>query len=131
MKQYLIYAVVFTALSFIAGGNIGIAIALLGGLFSTTKALRDLKAEFSNHVDTAEVCAEKEIQIGRYEAMITRIQKESKEKDELIKSYKNKNEELNSIIGLNEAVQEMNKAEVVKPKTVAKKTTKTTTKKTK
>lgn len=131
MKKYLIYAGVFTLLSFVAGGYIGIAIALLGGLFATTKALSEFKDEKDAHIDTAEIVAEKDIQLGRYEAMIDRIQRESKEKDELIKSYKNKNEELNSIIGLNQAVQEMNKAEVVKPKAVAKKPAKSTTKKTK
>lgn len=104
MKKYLIYGAVFTALAFVAGGTIGIGIALLGGLFSTFKALKDLKDEKNNHIDTAEVVAENEALLTKYEAMINRLQIDCSHKDDVIRGYQQKEADTKK---LDEAIKEL------------------------
>lgn len=104
MKKYLIKGAVFTFLAFVAGGPIGIGIALLGGLFSTISALRKYKDEVGCHANTSVVLSENEALLTKYEAMINRLQLESTHKDDVIRGYIQKEADSKK---LDEAIKEL------------------------
>lgn len=104
MKKYLIYGAVFTALAFVAGGTIGIGIALLGGLFSTISALRKYKDEVGCHANTSVVLSENEALLTKYEAMINRLQIDCSHKDDVIRGYQQKEADTKK---LDEAIKEL------------------------
>lgn len=104
MKKYLIYGAVFTALAFVAGGTIGIGIALLGGLFSTISALKKYKDEVGGHANTSTVLSENEALLTKYEAMINRLQIDCSHKDDVIRGYQQKEADAKK---LDEAIKEL------------------------
>ncbi len=128
MKNFII-AVITVAASYVVGGDLGITIALLGGLAINALAFKELREEKDIHIDTAEVLAFEKAEKGviteklnKTSAMLDRVQKETLELNAVIKSQAIKIQEFHATEAIGNSLPEA-EAPIKKPrKTTLKKT---------